>query len=1628
MYSAGTAFLTIVPSFVGIEEAIRDKLKRAAKDADDSMAAAMPASMRRAARAMAREGRNAGRDYASKFAGEVQSTLSKVDKLLGRGKGAAFDALRKDFESLRDQHIKVEIDDATALAAIELLRQRLNALKDQKVNTKFRTDLSAADVELQRLAQNMRAGLKALSEEAEDAGNRAGHRFAERFSAQVAKAAHALPRIDVDADTTKAERRIEAIRTALAALSGRTVGVGIDEGAAIAQLRALMHELQQLARSDPSISVRTDAAEAYAELVALDHEVRRLDGRRINLNVAVDGKGGIGEIADATDLVVSRLGALISVSLAIGPAIVPAAAAAAAAIGGIGIAAAAAAIGVGVLGLAFHGVVDAVKAQDAAADDAAKSNKSLSAAATAVANAQDGVENAERSLARARENAAYQAKQSARAIVEAQRDVRDAERGVTEAVKEQRRAQLDLIEAIKEAKRQNEDLTLSLEDNALAQRQATLDVADAKRELDKVLNNPKSTKEEREQARITYEERLLQQKRLGIEGKRLQEDQAKANREGIAGNKGVQAAQERVEKSTQAVANAQQRLADAHQKVADAYEAQQRQQRQSADAIVSAQRSLAQAQRSLAQATVNAGTAGGAAMDKLKKTMQDLTPAGQEFAKFVYGLKGEFKSLQGAAAENFLPKFETAIKNLLPYLPTLRDFIGDVASALGDVAIGVTKGLQNPTWKDFFEYIRTSAVPTIRGMATVTGNIATGLADLYLTLTPFNKPMGQGLIGLTEQFQAWAYSVKATQGYKDFLAYVGRVGPKVLTLLAELGQLAVHLVVALAPIGETVVDILTGIARALDAIPTGVLTVFLGGLATLGTVLLVGSGIAKTYTFIMGAWALAMKLWSGATDVATAAATRFKAATSGPETLRGAGEFSKGLGVMAENAEKSKGKLAGLSSFLGGPWGIAIAGATLLLGYQAAAEEEEQQRIAELKDGLAQLGEAYKRNGGYLDKNTNAIIAHNKELKALVLTAKEYGIAVTDIAAATAGDAAALNRVLDQLSARQQQLKAENEAFIKAHPEAGHGPWAISDETIRKNAEESRSIDEKKKALQEYAKQMGLDLEAQKLLNQATEDSTNANKAQEEAQRRATAAMSDASTKASLLRDAYHGLYDARISQQEAIENEAASLDRLRESYKQNGNTLSVSTAEGRANIDAVEDRIKALRDLELADIEATGTVTENTRKKVDAFEAEAVEMGFNQDEIKRLEKTYGLLDVDVVTDLILKGGVDEGNQLDALAKQMIRLIALYNITPAEAEVLAKGGVPTNWRGPSPSEQARGITNPVRKAEGGAVRGPGTETSDSIPALLSHNEHVWTAKEVHAAGGHAEVEAMRRSVLQRFATGGRVLKRSPTKDTAEVYTGGGGVLGGQFGDNANVTLTPAWQQFNTYFEQLMSKKQAELEADRQAKIAAAQASGSGGSAAGIIGDDSVTFPPWPSSPGASRGDSGVWKKIVALIKSTGPVSGEFGNAYRDGDPLWHGSGRAVDWMGYQQDALAQFLASRRPLELIHRTNKRDYAYTRGKDKGSFNEKLMNEHKNHVHIAMDSGGWLPLGLSSIYNGTGKPEAVLTNEQWSTLQNTFSTATGSVRNVTYNFGGSTIDMAQLRAHDQREAVLARIDRAH
>jgi hypothetical protein len=440
----------------------------------------------------------------------------------------------------------------------------------------------------------------------------------------------------------------------------------------------------------------------------------------------------------------------------------------------------------------------------------------------------------------------------------------------------------------------------------------------------------------------------------------------------------------------------------------------------------------------------------------------------------------------------------------------------------------------------------------------------------------------------------------------------------------------------------------------------------------------------------------------------------------------------------------------------------------------------------------------------------------------------------------------------------------------------------------------------------------------------ATEDQvTEAQKASTKAQADYTSALdqlnprqSRATMLADGLKKATTSLYSSQIAATEANETYQSSWDDLSASVKANKSTLDVHTKAGRANRDSLQGLLTNTNELYFAEIN-TGTSIANATKKhearITAIKEEAHRLGLNKTATQQLINTYGAIPKKKQTDLVVT----------SVDKVAAALRDLYVFQRSLAD-----GIPIA----SEIAKLKGEKGPAKKYGGYHDGGRTPMVGENEVAGFVHGKEM-----VFDAATVRNVDRQQPGFLDEVhATGG-----------LPGYAGGGRV--------APIDTSTRWP-----FKTTARGTKVPTRAQVSAKVTPMFSSGD-----------------WPSSPSAQRGDSGVWRKVVALIKSTGPLSGSFGNAYRPGDPLWHGSGRAVDWMGYNQDALATFLSKRNPLELIHRTPQRDYAYTRGKNKGSFNNALMEAHRNHVHIAMDDGGarMLQPGMNLIPNNTGRPEKIL-----------------------------------------------------
>jgi hypothetical protein len=74
---------------------------------------------------------------------------------------------------------------------------------------------------------------------------------------------------------------------------------------------------------------------------------------------------------------------------------------------------------------------------------------------------------------------------------------------------------------------------------------------------------------------------------------------------------------------------------------------------------------------------------------------------------------------------------------------------------------------------------------------------------------------------------------------------------------------------------------------------------------------------------------------------------------------------------------------------------------------------------------------------------------------------------------------------------------------------------------------------------------------------------------------------------------------------------------------------------------------------------------------------------------------------------------------------------------------------------------------------------------------------------------------------------------------------------------------------------------------------------------------------------------------------------------------------------------------------------------------------------------DAGGMIPPGLSTVYNGTGKPEPVLTGQQWQAIAQMSQGSARGGNTYQFSFLDTTLTPDKLRQVQDREAALARAD---
>lgn len=1380
-----------------------------------------------------RRGEVDGARYGGAFGAAARRRIEAAMQAIGdleldadaTGVDAELNRIRQRLQRLSEQDIDVDIPASQYMAEIDLLESVLESIERDEVNIRVRTNARQAMAELRALRQFIEGDRDDARDGAAD-GAQYGGAFGAAARRAISGALEALPEVEFRSDMSEPMREIAMLRAQLAGLSQVRVGIDMDAATLFMQIQRVEARLRELDGDDVDIDVHTNLLTAAAELGTVQALVNRLDGQEIDIDVDVDrGVRSLRDLAENVGISMSRLGFLVSIGASVGTAIVPAAAAAAGAISAIAAAASAAVIGVGVFALALSGVFGAVKALNKFQEDQAKSAKSVSAAQTQVANSLDSVRSAERSLAAARESVARGARDAARAVVSAQRQVIDAQR-------EAERAQRDLIRAMREAQEADQDRAFSIRSNALAQRQANLDIADAKADLDRVLSNPRATEAEREQARITFEQRRLQLQELGVAGKRLEAERVRVAREG-ADN--VVAAQERIRSATQAVADAQERHALAIERQTD-------QQRDGQRQLIESQTALARSQRSLAESYRGVGVAGGEALQNLQTAMDNLSPAGQRFARFLFSLKDEFLGLRAAAEAGLLPGLEQGIRGLLPFLPQLEKFVGQVSKALGEIFVDFVASMKEPIWQEFFGFLGRSAVPALKGMFEFAENVARGLAGIILGLSGFNGSVGQGMLQWSEDFARWGTTLDSNRGWKNFLAYIRESTPKVLNFFGNLWDFAKKFVIAAAPIGTVVVDAFAKVFEWLGKLDTETWTIIIAALGGFAAALLVVAAVTSAVsTGIAGAIVAAIAAFATELAFAYTKIKPFREAVDA--TFRGIAAVVTWL-----SREVFPPAMNNLMTLVGAVRKVFVDLYQQVFVHMFALIGAIVQGVGQVWTTIfGEMGVSSSRFGEIFD----AVF-------------RIFRIAVTN-------SATAFRWFYDHVL--KPVFGAIGVAFqiFKAVVQVAFGLF-----------------------------QIGIKISAQ----------------------------------------AFRNFYNLAIGPVV--------------------NTLLKPAFNWLADVIQTHVAPKFKKGLELLG------------KAWDVFVAATK------------------APIRFVIETVLNKGILAGYN---------KVAKFFKVKPDDVQIdLPKGF-----------------------AIGGAVFGAGTATSDSILARLSRGEHVWTAREVAAAGGHDVVYALRQAVLDgtmpALARGGPVgdgfgdLLKGLKKKATDAFTG----IKNFFTDPAGalkdllgklVRLVPARDSQAVQVVLGMPQNLLDTMVEKVKSL--------------FRGDQ--------SEGGASSGGLG-WSRMMDILRGAFPglrlLSGYRPGSYTlTGNQSYHSFGRAVDvpprmevfdWIRQHFPESRELIFSPASGRQIH--NGRPHRY---------GEPIRGQHWDHVHWAYDEGGMLPPGWSTVYNGTGRPEPVLNDQQWQQISAMVRGGDQPANTYQFTFRDTTLDAGKLRALQDRDAALARAGR--
>lgn len=456
-----------------------------------------------------------------------------------------------------------------------------------------------------------------------------------------------------------------------------------------------------------------------------------------------------------------------------------------------------AAFAVGTLAAAFMGVGEAVKESLAVQKNAGKvakdSAKAQKQAARQVADSLRALRNAKEQQARGEISAnravrdATQSLTDAReAAVEGQaqavRSLMLSERSLRDAQDNSRRAQENLTRTREEALQNIIDLKEAVEDAARSEQRASLSVAEARAQLQAVLDDPNATDLQKRDARLAVAEAMDALDDVKKQSEKTRKDYQKAQKQGVDKADAVVEAQKQQR-------DALEQLADAQYAVVQATKAQTKQQVESARTIKRAQEQLSEAitSRSLQQRDAAEGVADAQrnltdaydnqkeaalttfnATEKLRQAMEELGPEGQAFVQLLLRLKPIFDGIRKSAQAGLFPGLGAALQTFAELAPIITPAVKTMGEAIGDAAKKVADVTKSPIFRGQLARILESSSKIMGDVGKIVANLVQVFTNVADAARPFTEWLSETTVGWTEQWKAMTSGKKGQQRLTDF--------------------------------------------------------------------------------------------------------------------------------------------------------------------------------------------------------------------------------------------------------------------------------------------------------------------------------------------------------------------------------------------------------------------------------------------------------------------------------------------------------------------------------------------------------------------------------------------------------------------------------------------------------------------------------------------------------------------------------------------------------------------------------------------------------------------------------------------------------------------------------------------